>query len=75
MDQDPVVKEGIFVYEAHPCRSFPGDCLPGEEIGDEKGGKGATEVSRHYGLLKGDPILDRIEADAKFVRDSAKSRM
>ena len=35
MDQDPAVKEGIFVYEAHPCRSFPGDCLPEEEIRDE----------------------------------------
>jgi len=35
MDQDPAVKEGILVYEAHPCRSFPGDCLPEEEIGDE----------------------------------------
>jgi hypothetical protein len=75
MDQDPAVKEGIFVYEVHPCRSFPGDCLPGEEIGDHKGGKGGADLSRHYGLLKGDPVLDRIEADAKFVRDSAKSRM
>ena len=36
MEEDPGVKEGIFVYEAHPCRSFPGDCLPGEEITDEK---------------------------------------
>ena len=27
MDQDPGVKAGIFVYEVHPCRSFPGDCL------------------------------------------------
>jgi hypothetical protein len=28
MDQDPAVKEGILVYEAYPCRSFPGDsCL------------------------------------------------
>ena len=35
MDQDPAVKEGILVYEAHPCRSFPGDCLPEEEIGYE----------------------------------------
>ena len=35
MDQDPAVKEGILIYEAHPCRSFPGDCLPEEEIGDE----------------------------------------
>ena len=29
MDGDPGVQEGIFVYEIHPCRSFPGDCLPG----------------------------------------------
>jgi hypothetical protein len=28
MDEDPGVKAGIFVYEIHPCRSFPGDCLP-----------------------------------------------
>ncbi|HUX61028.1 MAG TPA: hypothetical protein VMV32_06935 [Ignavibacteriaceae bacterium] len=27
MDEDPAVKEGIFVYEVHPCRSFPGDSL------------------------------------------------
>ena len=32
MEQDPGVKEGIFVYEAHLCRSFPGDCLPEEGI-------------------------------------------
>lgn len=29
MDDDPGVKAGIFVYELHPCRSFPGDSLPG----------------------------------------------
>lgn len=29
MDDDPGVKEGVFVYEIHACRSFPGDCLPG----------------------------------------------
>ena len=28
MDEDPGVKAGIFVYELHPCRSFPGDALP-----------------------------------------------
>ena len=27
MDEDPSVKAGIFVYEIHPCKSFPGDCL------------------------------------------------
>ena len=28
MDGDPAVKAGIFVYDIHPCRSFPGDSLP-----------------------------------------------
>lgn len=28
MDEDPGVKQGIFLYELHPCRSFPGDKLP-----------------------------------------------
>jgi hypothetical protein len=28
MDGDPVVQAGIFAYEIHPCRSFPGDRLP-----------------------------------------------
>ena len=27
-DEDPGVKAGIFVYEVHPTRSFPGDSLP-----------------------------------------------
>ena len=28
MDEDPGVKAGVFTYEIHPCRSFPGDSLP-----------------------------------------------
>jgi hypothetical protein len=28
MDDDPGVKAGIFVYEIHSMRSFPGDQLP-----------------------------------------------
>ena len=28
MAGDPAVKAGIFQYEIHPCRSFPGDALP-----------------------------------------------
>src|SRR5215471_5207755 len=27
-DDDPGVKAGIFTYEVHACRGFPGDCLP-----------------------------------------------
>ena len=28
MEEDPAVQAGIFVYEIHPARSFPGDSLP-----------------------------------------------
>lgn len=28
MDEDPGVKAGVFVYELHVCRSFPGASLP-----------------------------------------------
>ncbi len=28
MDDDPGVKAGVFIYELHPGRSFPGDSLP-----------------------------------------------
>ena len=28
MDEDPGVKAGIFVYEVHTCRGFPGMGLP-----------------------------------------------
>jgi len=28
MDGDPGVQAGIFSYEVHPCRSFPGSALP-----------------------------------------------
>jgi hypothetical protein len=32
MDGDPGVQAGIFVYEVHTARSFPGDALPGEAV-------------------------------------------
>ncbi len=28
MDDDPGVQAGVFSYELHPCRGFPGDALP-----------------------------------------------
>jgi hypothetical protein len=28
MDGDPGVQARVFLYEVHPCRSFPGDSLP-----------------------------------------------
>lgn len=29
MNEDPGVQAGVFTYEVHPVRSFPGDSLPG----------------------------------------------
>jgi hypothetical protein len=29
MDEDPGVRAGVFTYEVHPVRSFPGDSLAG----------------------------------------------
>jgi hypothetical protein len=29
MSQDPGVKAGVFTYDIHPTRSFPGSALPG----------------------------------------------
>jgi hypothetical protein len=28
MDGDPGVRAGVFVYDVHTCRGFPGDTLP-----------------------------------------------
>jgi len=28
MDGDPGVQAGVFVYDVHTCRGFPGDALP-----------------------------------------------
>ena len=28
MDGDPAVQAGLFIYDLHACRSFPGDALP-----------------------------------------------
>jgi hypothetical protein len=28
MEEDPGVRAGVFVFECHACRSFPGDSLP-----------------------------------------------
>ena len=28
MDDDPGVQAGVFTYEVHPVRGFPGDGLP-----------------------------------------------
>lgn len=28
IDEDPAVKAGLYSYELHPCRGFPGSALP-----------------------------------------------
>ena len=79
MDRDPAVREGIFVYEAHPCRGFPGDCLPEEEIGDENMREGSFyDKSQHSGSKSSQGLcscchyqnLNGQQADSRKVRDN-----
>ena len=79
MDQDPAVKEGIFVYEAHTCRGFPGDCLTAEEIGDENMREGSFfDKTQHSGSKSSQGLcscchyqnLDERQADSRKVRDN-----
>lgn len=39
-----------------------------------KGEKDGTNLSLLFGALKDSPLLDRIEADAKMIREMAKPR-
>jgi hypothetical protein len=39
-----------------------------------KGEKDRTDLSPYFGALKDSPLLDRIEADSKKIREMAKPR-
>ena len=39
-----------------------------------KGEKDRTDLSLYFGALKDSPLLDRIEADSKRIREMAKPR-
>jgi hypothetical protein len=41
---------------------------------DSKGEKDRTDLSEYFGALKDSALLDRIEADAKMIRETAKPR-
>lgn len=41
---------------------------------DSKGEKDSTDISHYFGALKDSLLLDKIEADAKMVRETAKPR-
>jgi hypothetical protein len=80
MNEDPAVKEGVFVYEIHACRSFPGDSLPEQNImhssacRDKESPRDGTDLSEYFGVLKDNPILDKLEADSRRIREMARSR-
>jgi uncharacterized protein YndB with AHSA1/START domain len=42
MDDDPGVRAGVFTYEVHPVRSFPGDALPAVAPAPGPGDAGTT---------------------------------
>jgi hypothetical protein len=43
------------------------------EIGS-KGQKDGTDLSEYFGALKDNPILDKLEADSKRIRETARPR-
>lgn len=32
LSEDPAIQAGVFTYELHPVKGFPGDCLPTEAV-------------------------------------------
>jgi hypothetical protein len=42
---------------------------------DSKSEKDNADLSLYFGALKDSPLLDRIEADAKMIRENARSRV
>ena len=53
MDQDPAVKEGILVNEAHPCRGFPGDCPAGRRDRGSQSRQGGSRFTQVLRLAQG----------------------
>ena len=41
---------------------------------DKKAPEDGTDLSKYFGVLKGDPLLDKFEADSKRIRELARSR-
>ena len=41
---------------------------------DKKAPKDETDLSEYFGTLKDDPLLDKLEADSKKIRELARSR-
>jgi hypothetical protein len=42
---------------------------------ESKDEKDRTDLSLYFGALKDSPLLDRIEADSKKIRENARSRV
>ena len=41
---------------------------------DKKSPEDGTDLSEYFGVLKDDPLLDKLEADSKRIRELARSR-
>ena len=41
---------------------------------DKKTPKDRVDLSEYFGALKDDPVLDKLEADSKRIRELARSR-
>ena len=41
---------------------------------DKKAPEDGTDLSKYFGVLKDDPLMDKLEADFKKTRELARSR-
>ena len=41
---------------------------------DKKAPEDGMDLSKYFGVLKDDPLLDKLEADSKKIRELARSR-
>ena len=41
---------------------------------DKKAPESGTDLSKYFGVLMDDPLLDKLEADSKKIRELARSR-
>ena len=41
---------------------------------DKKAPEDGTDLSEYFGVLKDDPLLDKLESDSKKIRELARSR-
>ncbi len=67
MDEDPGVQAGVFVYELHACRGFPGSSLPARQMSGQAKQEEDEKMSDTDALDKYRRALDGFDAVIRAV--------